>query len=212
MKISTVIKGSVYLLGLVGVSNFLITPAHADQAAARSAASVTRPSGVTESLSGEVLAPVGLYFQGIPGTPGTPGTPANPGSPHYNPGSGFIPVPSSGGTTTTCAGSPCYSPTGTTPFFELNPTFGASPAIPATPGTPGTTLTVAPTYANPGATNQSLTSLSFNAGTPTAVNTAGTIAGVVVDILQSDNAGVKAPTIDSAAAIIQAAAGANGLE
>ncbi|MBW4611823.1 MAG: hypothetical protein KME21_00775 [Desmonostoc vinosum HA7617-LM4] len=79
-------------------------------------------------------------------------------------------------------------------------------------GTGGNTMTVTPTYTNEGETNQSLTGLAFNAGTPMATNSAGTIAGVVIDILQGDNPNVNATTIDDAAAIIKAAAGADGLE
>ncbi|WP_193197819.1 hypothetical protein [Nostoc sp. MG11] len=80
-------------------------------------------------------------------------------------------------------------------------------------GTGGNTLTVTPSYNNPGTTNQSLNGLAFNAGTPVATNSSGTIAGVVIDMLQGDNTGnVNAATIDDAAAIIKAAAGADGLE
>ncbi|MBW4645048.1 MAG: hypothetical protein KME23_19010 [Goleter apudmare HA4340-LM2] len=142
MKVSAIVKGSFCLLGLVGVTSQLAAPARAQQAAARAAASVTRPSGLTESLSGEVLLPSGFYFE----------------------------------------------------------------------GTGGNTLTVTPTYTNPGTTNQSLASLSFNAGAPMPTNNVGTIAGVVIDILQGGNDGVNAATIDDASAIIKAAAGADGLE
>ncbi|WP_193197821.1 hypothetical protein [Nostoc sp. MG11] len=67
MKVSAILKGSIGLLGLVGASNFLVAPANADQAAARAAVSVTRPSSLTESISGEVLLPDGYYFTGPSG-------------------------------------------------------------------------------------------------------------------------------------------------
>ncbi|MBD6617599.1 hypothetical protein FNW02_17630 [Komarekiella sp. 'clone 1'] len=210
MKVSAIIK-SICLLGLVGASNLLTAPANAGQGAARSAASVTRPSGVTESLAGEVLTPIGYFFQGIPAVPTIPAMPAIPGTKSYNvPGTGTLAVPP-GAPTSTCGFSECYQPNPGDPFYTVF-LVGGSPATPEIPGTPGATLTIAPTYANAGKTNESINGLSFNAGTPTAVNSVGTVAGVVVDILQSDNDGVKAPTIDGAAAIIKSAAGADGLE
>ena len=80
------IKGSVCLLGLISVGNFLAAPANAGaQAAARGAVTVVRPSGASQSVSGEVLLPTGMYFGGVTSgsstsslvvTPvvGTPGT------------------------------------------------------------------------------------------------------------------------------------------
>ncbi|WP_193197820.1 hypothetical protein [Nostoc sp. MG11] len=209
MKVSAIIK-SISLLGLVGASNLLIAPANAGQGAARSAASVTRPSGVTESLAGEVLTPIGYYFQGIPAVPTIPAMPANPGTKFYDPGTGSTPVPP-GATTTIIGGEEFYRPGSSGPFFPVE-LVGASPATSEIPGIPGATLKVTPTYTNAGKTNESLNGLSFNAGTPTAVSSAGTVAGVVVDVLQGDNTGVKAPTIDGAAAVIKTAAGADGLE
>ncbi|MBD2528435.1 hypothetical protein H6G97_02225 [Nostoc flagelliforme FACHB-838] len=64
MKLSTIIKSSVCLLGLVGVSNFFAAPAKADQAAARGAVTVVRPSGSSVSVSGELVAPSGTQFAG----------------------------------------------------------------------------------------------------------------------------------------------------
>lgn len=66
MKVSTIIRSSICLLGLVGASNFLASPANADQGAARAAVSITNPSSGTQSASGEVLLPGSLYFEGIP--------------------------------------------------------------------------------------------------------------------------------------------------
>jgi hypothetical protein len=64
MKLSAIIKGSICLLGFVGVGNLLAAPANADQAAARAATSITNPSSFTQSVSGEVLLPSGLFFGG----------------------------------------------------------------------------------------------------------------------------------------------------
>ncbi len=64
MKLSTIIKGSVCVLGLVGVGNFFAAPANADQAAARGAVTVVRPSGSSISVSGELVAPSGTQFDG----------------------------------------------------------------------------------------------------------------------------------------------------
>ncbi len=64
MKFSTIIKGSVCVLGLVGVSNFFAAPAKADQAAARGAVTIVRPSGSSISVSGEIVAPSGMQFPG----------------------------------------------------------------------------------------------------------------------------------------------------
>ncbi len=55
MKLSTIIKGSVCVLGLVGVGNFFAAPANADQAAARGAVTIVRPSGSSISVSGELV-------------------------------------------------------------------------------------------------------------------------------------------------------------
>ncbi|MBX9259162.1 hypothetical protein H1Q63_35465 [Desmonostoc muscorum CCALA 125] len=77
MKFSTIIKGSVCVLGLVGVSNFFAAPAKADQAAARGAVTVVRPSGSSISVSGELVAPSGTQFAGPLAVTIT--TPSNPG-------------------------------------------------------------------------------------------------------------------------------------
>lgn len=78
MKLSTIIKGSVCVLGLVGVSNVFAAPARADQAAARGAVTIVRPSGGSISVSGELLAPSGTQFPGplviTPVTSGNAGT------------------------------------------------------------------------------------------------------------------------------------------
>ncbi|MBD2679551.1 MULTISPECIES: hypothetical protein [Nostoc] len=65
MKLSTIIKGSVCVLGLVGVSNFFAAPAKADQAAARGAVTIVRPSGSSISVSGEVVAAPGADFSAV---------------------------------------------------------------------------------------------------------------------------------------------------
>jgi hypothetical protein len=78
MKLSAIIKSSICVLGLVGASNFLAARANADQAAARASVSITNPSSFTQSVSGEVLLPSGLYFSGT-GTPATDTDPAEPG-------------------------------------------------------------------------------------------------------------------------------------
>jgi hypothetical protein len=65
MKLSTIIKSSVCLLGLVGVSNFFAAPAKADQAAARGAVTIVRPSGSSISVSGEVVAAPGTGFNDV---------------------------------------------------------------------------------------------------------------------------------------------------
>ncbi|MBD2516334.1 hypothetical protein H6G93_15200 [Nostoc sp. FACHB-973] len=64
MKLSTIIKGSVCVLGLVGVGNFFAAPANAGDAAARGAVTVVRPSGSSISVSGELTAPTGTQFPG----------------------------------------------------------------------------------------------------------------------------------------------------
>ena len=76
MKLSAIIKSSIFVLGLVGASNFLAARANADQAAARASVSITNPSSFTQSVSGEVLLPSGLYFYGTGSPAGAGGTPA----------------------------------------------------------------------------------------------------------------------------------------
>ncbi len=77
MKLSTIIKGSVCVLGLVGVGNFFAAPANADQAAARGAVTIVRPSGSSISVSGELVAPSGTQFDGPLAVTIT--TPSDPG-------------------------------------------------------------------------------------------------------------------------------------
>jgi hypothetical protein len=74
MKVSTIIKSSICLLGFVGAGNFFASPAHAEQAASRAAVSITNPSSFTQSVSGEVLLPSSLYFKGMPAVVDDPAT------------------------------------------------------------------------------------------------------------------------------------------
>ncbi|ODH01172.1 hypothetical protein A4S05_30100 [Nostoc sp. KVJ20] len=74
MKISAIVKGSICVLGLVGVGNLFAAPANAGDAAARGAVTIVRPSGSSISVSGEITAPTGTQFPGpltITPTPGT---------------------------------------------------------------------------------------------------------------------------------------------
>ncbi|MFN6564666.1 MAG: hypothetical protein RMY28_033385 [Nostoc sp. ChiSLP01] len=64
MKISAIVKGSVCLLGLVGVGNLFAAPANAGDAAARGAVTIVRPSGSSISVSAELTAPSAAYFTG----------------------------------------------------------------------------------------------------------------------------------------------------
>ncbi|MFN6482763.1 MULTISPECIES: hypothetical protein [unclassified Nostoc] len=63
-KLSTILRGSICLFSLVSVGNFLAAPANAQQATARGAVSLIRPSGAFLSVSGEVILPSGSYFDG----------------------------------------------------------------------------------------------------------------------------------------------------
>ncbi|MEH2073632.1 MAG: hypothetical protein V7K57_04460 [Nostoc sp.] len=63
-KLSIIFQGSICLLGLINVGNFLGTPANAQQATARGAVTLIRPSGSFLSVSGEVTLPSGSYFNG----------------------------------------------------------------------------------------------------------------------------------------------------
>ncbi|MEH1850196.1 MAG: hypothetical protein V7L11_00580 [Nostoc sp.] len=67
MKISAILKGSICLLGLVGVANILAAPASAGQgqASARGAVTIVRPSGSSISVSGEVVAAPGTDFNAV---------------------------------------------------------------------------------------------------------------------------------------------------
>ncbi|NDJ23005.1 hypothetical protein GS682_15465 [Nostoc sp. B(2019)] len=76
-KLSVIIKGSISLLGLVSVGNFMAAPASAEQAAARGAVTIVRPSGSSISVSGEVTLPSGAYYDGaltVAPTAGAAGT------------------------------------------------------------------------------------------------------------------------------------------
>lgn len=63
-KLSVIIKGSICLLGLVGVGNLFAAPANAEQAAARGAVTLVRASGASVSVSGELTVPQNAYFDG----------------------------------------------------------------------------------------------------------------------------------------------------
>ncbi|MEH2139146.1 hypothetical protein [Nostoc sp.] len=63
-KLSIIFQGSICLLGLINVGNFLSTPANAQQATARGAVTLIRPSGSFLSVSGEVTLPSGSYLNG----------------------------------------------------------------------------------------------------------------------------------------------------
>jgi hypothetical protein len=74
MKLFTIIKSSVCVLGLFGVGNFFAAPANAGDAAARGAVTIVRPSGSSFSISGELTAPTGTQFPGpLTITPGASG-------------------------------------------------------------------------------------------------------------------------------------------
>ncbi|WP_414562020.1 MULTISPECIES: hypothetical protein [unclassified Anabaena] len=62
-KLSTIIKGSICLLGFIGVSSMLSAPANAE-AAARGAVTLVRASGASVSVSGELTLPENAYFTG----------------------------------------------------------------------------------------------------------------------------------------------------
>jgi hypothetical protein len=77
MKISAIVKGSICLLGLVGVGNILAAPASAGQATARGAVTIVRASGASVSVSGELALPQnGFYDQALTITPTYSGTAA----------------------------------------------------------------------------------------------------------------------------------------
>jgi hypothetical protein len=63
-KLSIMIRGSICLLGLVNVGNFLAAPANAQQARATGAAALVRPSGSSISVSGVLTLPSGAYYDG----------------------------------------------------------------------------------------------------------------------------------------------------
>ncbi|AVH70249.1 hypothetical protein [Nostoc sp. 'Lobaria pulmonaria (5183) cyanobiont'] len=77
MKISAIVKGSICLLGLVGVGNILAAPASAGQATARGAVTIVRASGASVSISGELALPNNAYYdQDLTITPAYSGTSA----------------------------------------------------------------------------------------------------------------------------------------
>jgi hypothetical protein len=63
-KLSIILQGSTCLLGLASIGNFLAVPANAQQASARGAVTLIRPSGTFLSVSGEVTLSSGSYFNG----------------------------------------------------------------------------------------------------------------------------------------------------
>ncbi|MEH1969302.1 hypothetical protein [Nostoc sp.] len=63
-KLSIILRGSICIFGLVNAGNFLAAPANAEQATARGAVSLIRPSGTFLSVSGELILPSGSYFDG----------------------------------------------------------------------------------------------------------------------------------------------------
>ena len=63
-KLSIILRGSIYLLGLVSVGNFLAAPVNAQQATAIGAITLIRPSGSFLSVTGEVFLPSGSYYDG----------------------------------------------------------------------------------------------------------------------------------------------------
>ncbi|MDZ8139360.1 MAG: hypothetical protein RM049_29425 [Nostoc sp. DedQUE04] len=63
-KLPISLRGSICLLGLISVGNFLAAPANAQQATASGAVTLIRPSGTFLSVSGEVTLPSGSYFNG----------------------------------------------------------------------------------------------------------------------------------------------------
>ena len=64
MKISTLIKGSICVLGLAGAGSLFAAPANAGQASASGSAVVTRMDGSVISVSGELTLPSGMHYLG----------------------------------------------------------------------------------------------------------------------------------------------------
>ncbi|MFW9262482.1 hypothetical protein [Nostoc sp. CALU 546] len=74
-KLSIILRGSICLLGLVSAGSFLAAPANAQQATARAAVSLIRPSGTFLGVSGELILPSGSSLDnGITITPTYGGT------------------------------------------------------------------------------------------------------------------------------------------
>ncbi|NDJ23006.1 hypothetical protein GS682_15470 [Nostoc sp. B(2019)] len=63
-NLSIILRGSICLLGLVSVGNFLVSPANAQQATALGAVTLIRPSGTFLSISGELTLPAGSFYSG----------------------------------------------------------------------------------------------------------------------------------------------------
>ena len=75
MKVSSLIKGSICVLGLVGVGSLFSAPAKADQASATGSVVVTRSDMSSVSVSGEVTLTGGMYYDGpLTITPAMSGT------------------------------------------------------------------------------------------------------------------------------------------
>jgi hypothetical protein len=224
MKLSAIIKGSICLLGFAGVGNLLAAPASADQAAARAATSITTPSSFTQSVSGEVLLPGGLFFGGTEQV-------------------GTAAVAEFVGDTEPVTGVDADSDGDFDDLGDTEPVTGVdangdgdfddAPVIGSAASAdymPASSLTVLPTTSTTGGATQ-IDDLSLNAGEATSVSTvdgAGKISDVVAAILEGtnsnvpeeeiitlevvENTAVNAKSIDDAAAIIKAAAGVNGLD
>ena len=62
MKISTLVIGSICVLGLVGAGSLFAAPANAGQASATGSAVVTRIDGSVISVSGELTLPNGMHY------------------------------------------------------------------------------------------------------------------------------------------------------
>ncbi|MEH1943569.1 MAG: hypothetical protein V7L01_25580 [Nostoc sp.] len=63
-KLSILLRGTICLLGIASVGNFLATPANAQQASARGAVTLIRPSGSFLSVTGELILPSGSDYSG----------------------------------------------------------------------------------------------------------------------------------------------------
>lgn len=63
-KLSIIFQRSICLLGLIGVGNLLALPVNAQQATARAAVTLIRPSGTFLSVSAELILPSGFNYNG----------------------------------------------------------------------------------------------------------------------------------------------------
>lgn len=190
MKISNIIKSSVCVLGVVGLGNFLAAPANAQQASARAAVTITNPGSFTQTVSGEVTLPSGLYFGGIEAVP--PVDADDPGvsaatlvvTPTLNPG--IVETEDADGNITTVLS------TGQT-IGSLSFDAGPAKSVSSVNGAGKISDVVAAILKG------------TNSNQPIDPDTEEPVADSV-------NTAVNAASIDDAAAIIKAAAGINGLE